>query len=83
MYERRVVDEMAARMATIPSGHRSSESSAAVPLRCGTVVEAIGQRMAYKAALHSGNVIPEILDLFEKYCIQEDASWHVEHDNNS
>lgn len=49
MYERGVVDEMAARMATIPSGHRSSEFNAAVPLRRGTMVEAIGQRMAYKA----------------------------------
>ncbi|KAK1492252.1 hypothetical protein CCUS01_14034 [Colletotrichum cuscutae] len=32
MYERGVVDEIAASMAPIPSGHRSSEFNAAVPL---------------------------------------------------
>lgn len=83
MYERGVFDEMAARMAALPSGHRSSEFNVAVLPRCRTMVEAIGQRMAYEAALHSGNVIPEVLDLFEKCCIQEDASWHIEHGNYS
>ncbi|KAK1463832.1 hypothetical protein CTAM01_17082 [Colletotrichum tamarilloi] len=83
MYERGVFDEMAARMAALPSGHRSSEFNAAVLPCCRAMVEAIGQRMAYEAALHSGNVIPEVLDLFEKCCIQEDASWHIEHGNYS
>ncbi|KAK0367406.1 hypothetical protein CLIM01_15237, partial [Colletotrichum limetticola] len=47
--------------------------------RCRAMVEAIGQRMAYEAARAQGYIAPEVLNVFEKSCIQKDPSWFVEH----
>ncbi|GKT61161.1 hypothetical protein ColTof4_01261 [Colletotrichum tofieldiae] len=64
-------------------GHRSDNFNATVLPHCRAMVEAIGQRMAYEAALHSDTVAPEVLDLFEICCIQEDPSWYIEHCNDT
>ncbi|KAK2038269.1 putative acyl-CoA oxidase [Colletotrichum somersetense] len=82
-YEIGVFQGMSERVATMVGGHRSDEFNATVLPRCRAMVEAIGQRMAYEAALHSNNVAPEVLDLFEICCIQEDPSWYVEHCNDT
>ncbi|KAF6810069.1 hypothetical protein CMUS01_13545 [Colletotrichum musicola] len=51
--------------------------------RCRTLIEAIGQRMAYEAALQSEDVSPEVLGVFVMSCMQEDPSWFVEHGNRT
>ncbi|KAK2050907.1 hypothetical protein LY76DRAFT_470039, partial [Colletotrichum caudatum] len=38
-----------------------------------------GQRMAHEAAQAQGDIAPQVLDLFEKSCVQEDPGWFVEH----
>ncbi|KAF4417534.1 Acyl-coenzyme A oxidase 2 [Colletotrichum fructicola] len=82
LYETGLLEEVTGEVA-LASGSSGSLRGASyndsVLPRCRTIVEAIGQRMAYEAAKAQGNIPPEVLDLFEKSCIQEDPSWFVEH----
>ncbi|GKT88619.1 acyloxidase [Colletotrichum tofieldiae] len=73
LYEKDMFEDAAGKVA-VASGASGSHSP-----RCRTMVEAMGQRMAYEAARAQGSVAPQVLDLFEKSCIQEDPSWFVEH----
>ena len=46
--------------------------------RCRPLVEAIGHRMVYDAALDAG-VDRDLLSLYEAGVVQLDPSWYVEH----
>ncbi|KAK0367884.1 acyloxidase [Colletotrichum limetticola] len=83
MYEAGMIEEVARdkNLALGASGSlRGTAYNNSVLPRCRAMVEAIGQRMAYEAAQAQGNIAPEVLDVFEKSCIQKDPSWFVEND---
>ncbi|PYI11763.1 acyl-CoA dehydrogenase NM domain-like protein [Aspergillus sclerotiicarbonarius CBS 121057] len=63
---------------TMPHGHRSEKYNNLILPRCRPLVEAIGHRMAYDAALDAG-VDRDLLSLYEAGVVQLDASWYVEH----
>ncbi|KAK1492953.1 hypothetical protein CABS01_17096 [Colletotrichum abscissum] len=82
MYEAGMIEEVARdkNLALGDSGSlRGTTYNNSVLPRCRAMVEAIGQRMAYEAARAQGNIAPEVLNVFEKSCIQKDPSWFVEH----
>lgn len=82
-YEAGLFEEATLKMFSMDSSQRGESFNAHILPRCRTLVEAIGQRMAYEAALRSGDVSPEVLDVFVMSCISEDASWFVEHGNRT
>ncbi|OJT05089.1 Acyl-coenzyme A oxidase 2, peroxisomal [Trametes pubescens] len=57
--------------------HRSEEVSRRVLPRCQPMMEAIGHRMAYDAAVAQG-VRPALVDLFVANALQFDAAWYAE-----
>ncbi|KAI0666662.1 acyl-CoA dehydrogenase NM domain-like protein [Trametes maxima] len=58
--------------------HRSAEVSRLVLPRCQPMMEAIGHRMAYDAAIQQG-VRPALVDLFVANAVALDAAWYAEH----
>jgi acyl-CoA oxidase len=60
------------------NGHRSDDVDRSVLPLCQPLVEAIGHRMAYDAAV-AANVEPAILDLFVASILKYDAAWYAEH----
>ncbi|KAH9832614.1 acyl-CoA oxidase [Rhodofomes roseus] len=58
-------------------GHRSKAFASLVLPRCLSLVEAVGARMAYEAALAEGVPKP-LVDLYVTHTIREDLSWYVE-----
>lgn len=57
--------------------HRAPEFDRLVLPYCLPLVQAIGHRMAYDAAVSAG-VDPSLIDLYVASCIKLDASWYVE-----
>lgn len=57
--------------------HRSDHFNRTVLPLCQPLVEAIGQRMAYEAAV-AANVHPTFLKLYEVGIIQNEPSWYLE-----
>ncbi|KAK1966808.1 putative acyl-CoA oxidase [Colletotrichum sublineola] len=82
MYEKGMLEEVTNKLA-MASGASGSLRGAfynnSILPRCRSIVEAIGQRMAYEAAQAQSDIPPQVLNLFEKSCIQEDPAWFVEH----
>ncbi|KAI0053147.1 acyl-CoA dehydrogenase NM domain-like protein [Auriscalpium vulgare] len=60
------------------SGHRSVAFNNQMLPHCLPLVEAIGHRMAYDAAIASG-VAPSLVDLYVASIVKLDPSWYVEH----
>ncbi|TFY67384.1 hypothetical protein EVJ58_g1658 [Rhodofomes roseus] len=58
-------------------GHRSKAFASLVLPRCLSLVEAVGARMAYEAALAEGVPKP-LVDIYVTHTIREDLSWYVE-----
>ena len=58
--------------------HRHSSVSRLMLPRCLPLVQAIGHRMAYEAALDAGVPRP-LLDLYEAGVILQDPAWYAEH----
>jgi acyl-CoA oxidase len=65
-------------MSTSTDHHRSVGFNNAILPRCQSLVEAIGHRMAYEAALAAG-VDSDLLALYEAGVITQDSSWYVQH----
>ncbi|PWY94643.1 acyl-CoA dehydrogenase NM domain-like protein [Aspergillus sclerotioniger CBS 115572] len=63
---------------SMPHGHRSEKYNNIMLPRCRPLVEAIGHRMVYDAALDAG-VDRDLLSLYEAGVVQLDPSWYVEH----
>lgn len=57
--------------------HRSDETNRLILPYCVSMVEAIGHRMAYEAAIAEG-LQPEILDLYLASVIKLDSGWYIE-----
>ncbi|KAL0568288.1 hypothetical protein V5O48_013699 [Marasmius crinis-equi] len=60
------------------SVHRSERSNALILPRANSLVEAIGARMAYEAALADPTIDPKMLKLYAIGCMQRDLAWYVE-----
>lgn len=59
------------------SHHRSDEVNRMILPQCQTMIEAVGHRMAYDAAVASG-VKPNLIELYVASCMKLDASWYIE-----
>lgn len=57
--------------------HRSIEFDRNILPECMNLVQAIGHRMAYDAAIASG-VDQELIDLYVASCMRFDPAWYVE-----
>ncbi|RAH74038.1 uncharacterized protein BO66DRAFT_408499 [Aspergillus aculeatinus CBS 121060] len=66
------------RLHTMSDGHRGAEYNRVLLPQCLPIVEAIGQRMAYEAALDAG-VEPDLLALYEAGVVLQDPAWYAEH----
>ena len=77
-HEAGLLEEARQIMADLGTGHRSDEFNRLVLPLCQPIVEAIGHRMAYEAAVKE-KVDPDILALFTIGVIKHDSSWYVEH----
>ena len=77
-HEQGIYDECREIMRSIKGDHRSAESNNALLPRFRPLVEAIGNRMAYEAAVQA-KVDPDLLALFEAGVILQDPSWYVQH----
>jgi len=60
------------------AGHRSEAFNRLVLPLCQPLIEAIGHRMAYEAAVRA-QVSQEIIDLYVANAVKYDASWYIEH----
>ncbi|KAI0644432.1 acyl-CoA dehydrogenase NM domain-like protein [Trametes meyenii] len=58
--------------------HRSTEVSRLILPRCQPMMEAIGHRMAYDAAVQQG-VRKALIDLYVANVVSLDAAWYAEH----
>ena len=65
-------------MRSVSGSHRSEDFNRLLLPRCQPLVEAIGHRMAYEAAVRA-EIRPELLALYEATTIQYDSSWYVQH----
>lgn len=75
-HEARFVAELVDRLKN-STGHRGDQYNRYVLPQCRQMVLAIGQRMAYEAALDAG-VDGDILGLYEAGAVKSDPAWYVE-----
>ena len=75
-HEAGLFDENRATLASLPH-HRSPEVNRLILPQCQALVEAMGHRMAYDAAVAAG-VKQELVDLYVASCIKLDAAWYIE-----
>lgn len=59
------------------SHHRSDEVNRLILPQCQAMIESIGHRMAYDAAVAAG-VQQSLIDLYEASCMKLDAAWYSE-----
>ena len=78
-HEAGLMEEFRAILAGSKSHREASVTRKTLP-RCLPLVEAIGHRMAYDAAVAAG-VMPALVDLFVARVIQRDAAWYADHAN--
>ena len=69
--------QLCALISSLPGDHRSDHFNSHILPHSRGLVEAIGHRMAFEAAV-SASVDPELLALFEINCVMNDMSWYVE-----
>lgn len=77
-HEKGLFDECRTIMQGMNKSHRSDEFNCLILPRCQALVEAIGHRMAYEAAVQAG-VQPDLLALYEAGVVMLDSSWYVQH----
>ncbi|KAJ5436751.1 Acyl-CoA dehydrogenase/oxidase [Penicillium cf. griseofulvum] len=77
-HEQGLLDELHRMTKTISGGHRGEDFNRLILPRSQELVQAIGYRIAYEAAIEAG-VHPELLALYEIWVILQDMSWFVEH----
>lgn len=62
---------------SLGGAYRKAEFNTRILPRCQTLVEAVGHRLAYEAALDAG-VASELLDLYEAGVVLHHSGWFVE-----
>ncbi|KUJ13020.1 putative acyl-CoA oxidase [Mollisia scopiformis] len=76
LHEAGLFQEARSLMSTM-SSHRSPEFNQLILPLCQPLVESIGERMAYEAAV-ADNIDKDILDLYEVSAMMRDLSWFTE-----
>lgn len=77
-HEAGLFDEARQVVANLGAGHRSEGFNRLILPLCQPLIEAIGHRMAYEAAVRA-KVNPDLLALYVAGVVKHDASWYVEH----
>lgn len=77
-HEAGLFDECRRVVASLGMEHRSEGFNRLVLPLCRPLVEAIGHRMAYEAAVKE-KVHPDVLAMYEAGVVKLDSSWYVEH----
>lgn len=77
-HEARLFDEARQVVANLGDSHRSEGFNRLVLPLCQSLIEAIGRRMAYEAAVKA-KVNPDLIALYVAGVVKYDASWYVEH----
>ncbi|KAJ7637540.1 acyl-CoA dehydrogenase NM domain-like protein [Mycena polygramma] len=78
MHEGKIFLEMHGVFQKMGRDHRSEEFNQTLLPRCIPLVIAIGQRMAYEAALDA-HVEEELVAVYEASAVLQDLAWYVEH----
>ncbi|KAJ6494960.1 hypothetical protein DFH09DRAFT_1052742 [Mycena vulgaris] len=81
-HETAVFAEMQDRLREMENKHRSEDFNRLILPRSVALVVAIGQRMAYEAAVDA-HVDPVLLDLYQACAVTEDLAWYVESGSSS
>ncbi|KAJ7763964.1 acyl-CoA oxidase [Mycena maculata] len=76
-HEMGIFVEMRLALVAVGNNHRSEEFNRFLLPRCVALVLAIGQRMAYEAALDA-HVHPALIRLYEAGAVLQDLAWYVE-----
>ncbi len=77
-HEAGLFDEAREVMGNLGAGHRSEGFNRLVLHLCQRLIESIGHRMAYEAAVKA-RVNPDLLALYVAGVVKHDSSWYVEH----
>ncbi|TCD66582.1 hypothetical protein EIP91_001139 [Steccherinum ochraceum] len=77
-HEAGLFDEARSVAMSLGTGHRSDAFNRLILPLCQPLIEAIGHRMAYEAAM-AAHVDPDILKLYVANALKHDASWYVQH----
>lgn len=77
-HEQGLLEESRLLLKGISGGHRSNEFNSLILPRCQPIVEAIGHRLAYEAALKA-EVDRDLLRLYKIGVMLQDPSWYVQH----
>jgi acyl-CoA oxidase len=77
-HEAGLFDEALHIIKCLKGDHRGDDFNRQILPLCQPLIEAVGHRFAYEAALKA-YVDPKILALYEIGVIRKDASWYVEH----
>lgn len=77
-HEAGLFDEARQVVANLGAGHRSEGFNRLVLPLCQPLIEAIGHRMAYDAAVKA-KINPDLLALYVAGVVKHDSSWYVEH----
>ena len=77
-HEAGLFDEARQIVANLKEGHRSEGFNRLVLPLCQPLIEAIGHRMAYEAAVKA-RVNADLIALYVAGVVKYDASWYVEH----
>ncbi|KAF9478467.1 acyl-CoA dehydrogenase NM domain-like protein [Pholiota conissans] len=76
-HETSIFQELRGALSTRFKHHRDPEFQALVLPQCQALIEAVGHRMAYDAAIADG-VDERVLDMFVASAIREDRAWYAE-----
>lgn len=76
-HEQGLLQEAQLALASLDRNHRSESFNQEVIPRCRPIVEAIGHRLAYDAAVKAG-VQPALLTLYECHVVGKDVGWYIE-----
>lgn len=76
-HENGLIKEAQHTLSTLGNAHRSIDFNRLLLPSCRPIVEAIGHRLAYDAAIEE-NVHPALLQLYECEIIGKDIGWYIE-----
>jgi acyl-CoA oxidase len=76
-HEQGLISEARELLCTIGKQHRGEEFNQLLLPQCRSVVEAIGHRIAYEAAIKA-RIRPALVELYECHIIGLDAGWYIE-----
>lgn len=76
-YEAGLAEDAWETVNSIPDSHRSTEFNRLLIPRCRPIVQGIGHRMVFEAAVAAG-VDADLLALYEIWAVKQNLDWYVE-----